>query len=73
MRSLVLLLAPLAAVVQGSSIVTYQPGTAYCIGALDDLEFVSAKCIDEVYGCTWGSTVSLFMQGKSSELLASLS
>ena len=66
-RSLLLFLAPLAAVVDGSSLVTYQQGSAYCTGNLEELEFVSAQCLDEENGCTWGSTVSLFMQGKWNE------
>lgn len=61
MQSLVVLL--ILPVVKGSSLLAFKEGSASCTGNLTDLAFISAKCPDSDYGCTWDSVVSIFAQG----------
>ncbi len=64
LSSFVVVILSLLPIVDGSSLLRYQDGSAYCQGNLTNLTFVSATCPDTEYGCTWGSTASLFVQGK---------
>lgn len=50
--------------VNGSSLLKYVPDSAYCTGNLADLEWVSASCPNNDFGCTWGSKALLFVQCK---------